>query len=154
MRNQNSRQPLAIILFAGMFLACANSSDSFAQTLLEPAKQDHIVIAIHDVKVERCVYSGIEFARADALARAIEESVQKQVQLEICTPTSLGTDSIDFMLISIEGQSARIFTTVDFATSRAIVNALKATGVQNTTLVGIQSLVELKTRAWLDKPSE
>ena len=154
MRNRNSRQPLTLMLFAGILLVCANSSYSFAQTQSEKAKQDHIVIAIHDDKVELCVYSGIEFARADALASAIEESVQKPVQLEICTPTSLGTDSTNFMAISIEGKSARIFTTVDFATLRALVNALKATGVQNATLVGIQSLVDVKTRPWLDKSSE
>lgn len=154
MHNQNSRQSLTIMLFAGILLACANSSYSFAQTLSENAKRHQIVIAIHEDKVELCVYSGIEFARVDALARAIEESVQKKVQLDICTPTSLGTDSTNFMAISIEGQSARIFTTVDLATLRSIVKALKATGVQNATLVGIQSLVDLKTRSWLGNPDE
>lgn len=154
MRNQYLRQSLTLMLFAGILLVCASSSYTFAQTLSDKSKQDHIVIAIHDDKVELCVYSGIEFARADALASAIEESVQKHVQLDISTPTSLGTDSTSFIAISIEGQSARIFATADFETLRSIVNALKATGVQDAKLVEIESLVDLKTRSWLVNPSQ
>lgn len=136
---------------AWILLASSHLTSAYAQSQAQECGIEQIAISIQGEKAELCVSSPMGFARVEALASALEECGHKQIELSVYNPTPLGTSSTEAILISIAGNSARIYPLIKMSTLRKIVESLKETGVESVSLVQGSALIDLETKTWLVK---
>jgi hypothetical protein len=128
------------------FVACVLDESVLKAQTSQDEQVQRIAISILADKAELNVDSGIDFARVDAIAAALEKSGHENVVLFVNSPVSIPTTSTDYMMIRITGPSAQINSGSKISTLRLIVEALKSTGVDKTTLVGHKELFDPTTK--------
>ncbi len=145
---QNHFSKACLLLFFTFASWILNGSDLDAQTTQHEQAQ-RIAIAIHDNKVELNADSGIDFARIDAIATALEQTGHEDIALFVSYPVSVpSTPTSDYMLLSITGNAVLINSGPKLSTLRRIVEALKLSGVEKVTLVGHTDLYDPKKKEW------